>query len=111
MAETIIGRHQEKACLERYYNSGKAEFIAIYGRRRVGKTYLIRQHFKNQFSFDMTGVLEGNKSEQIAAFHMALKTYGYTGRKNITWLEAFFCPSPTLGTKIAGRKEMCDFHR
>ena len=43
MAETIIGRHQEKTLLEQYYNSGKAEFIAMYGRRRQGKTFLIRQ--------------------------------------------------------------------
>lgn len=64
MAETIIGRHQEKTLLEKYYNSGKAEFIAMYGRRRIGKTFLIRQYFKNQFSFDMTGVLEGNKTNK-----------------------------------------------
>lgn len=79
MAEKIIGRHSEKALLEKYYNSGKAEFIAMYGRRRIGKTFLIREYFRNQFSFDMTGVLEGNKNEQMTAFHMALKTYGYKG--------------------------------
>ena len=45
MAEKIIGRHSEKALLEKY--------------------------FRNQFSFDMTGVLEGNKNEQMTAFHMA----------------------------------------
>ena len=71
MAEKIIGRHSEKALLEKYYNSGKAEFIAMYGRRRIGKTFLIREYFRNQFSFDMTGVLEGNKNEQMTAFHMA----------------------------------------
>ncbi len=49
MAEKIIGRHSEKALLEN----------------------LIRQYFRNQFSFDMTGVLEGNKNEQMTAFHMA----------------------------------------
>ena len=85
MAEKIIGRHSEKALLEKYYNSGKAEFIAMYGRRRIGKTFLIREYFRNQFSFDMTGVLEGNKNEQMTAFHMALKTYGYKGRKNNSW--------------------------
>lgn len=40
MAEIIIGRHQEQALLEQYYNSGKDEFIAMYGRRRIGKTFL-----------------------------------------------------------------------
>lgn len=100
MAEKIIGRHSEKALLEKYYNSGKAEFIAMYGRRRIGKTFLIRQYFRNQFSFDMTGVLEGNKNEQMTAFHMALKTYGYKGRKNNTWLDAFFALRQLLEEKL-----------
>lgn len=100
MAEKIIGRHSEKALLEKYYNSGKAEFIAMYGRRRIGKTFLIRQYFRNQFSFDMTGVLEGNKNEQMTAFHMALKTYGYKGKKNNTWLDAFFALRQLLEEKL-----------
>lgn len=100
MAEKIIGRQRETALLEKYYNSGKAEFIAIYGRRRVGKTFLIRQHFKNRFAFDMTGVLEGNKNEQMSAFHMALKSYGYKGLKNTSWLDAFFALRQLLEEKI-----------
>ncbi len=102
MAEKIIGRREEQTLLERYYNSGRAEFIALYGRRRIGKTYLIRQYFKNRFSFDMTGVLEGNKNEQLTAFHMALKTYGYTGKKNTTWLDAFFALRQLLESKLRG---------
>lgn len=109
MAETIIGRHQEKTLLEKYYNSGKAEFIAMYGRRRIGKTFLIRQYFKNQFSFDMTGVLEGNKNEQITAFHMALKTYGYTGKKNTTWLDSFFALRQLLEPKLQDDKRCVIF--
>lgn len=104
MAEKIIGRHSEKALLEKYYNSGKAEFIAMYGRRRIGKTFLIREYFRNQFSFDMTGVLEGNKNEQMTAFHMALKTYGYKGRKNNTWLDAFFALRQLLEKKLQDGK-------
>ena len=48
----IVGRHQELDRFEKYYNSGKAEFIAVYGRRRVGKTFLIRQRFKDEFAFE-----------------------------------------------------------
>ena len=62
MANEIVGRRKELELLEKYYNSGKAEFVALYGRRRVGKTFLIRQRFRNEFAFDMTGVLEGSKS-------------------------------------------------
>ncbi len=67
MTENIIGRKKELELLDKYYNSGKAEFIALYGRRRVGKTFLIRQKFRNNFTFDMTGVMEGTKAEQITA--------------------------------------------
>ena len=72
MANEIVGRRKELELLEKYYNSGKAEFVALYGRRRVGKTFLIRQRFRNEFAFDMTGVLEGSKSEQVMAFHSAM---------------------------------------
>lgn len=109
MAEKIVGRHQELNLLSQYFHSGKAEFIAMYGRRRVGKTFLIRQYFKNQFSFDMTGVLEGNKHEQMTAFHMALKTYGYKGRKNQTWLDAFFALRQLLENKLQDGKRCVVF--
>lgn len=109
MSEKIIGRQFETALLEKYYNSGKAEFIALYGRRRVGKTFLIRQYFGNQFAFDMTGVLEGNKSEQTAAFHMALKAYGYKGKKNTTWLDAFFALRLLMEEKIKDGKRCVIF--
>ena len=57
MANEMVGRRKELELLEKYYNSGKAEFVALYGRRRVGKTFLIRQRFRNELAFDMTGVL------------------------------------------------------
>ena len=63
MGQVIVGRKNEIAQIEQYYKSGKAEFIAVYGRRRVGKTFLIRQYFKNRFAFDMTGVMEGSKAD------------------------------------------------
>ena len=48
---TIVGRKQEIEELERLYGSNRAEFVAIYGRRRVGKTFLIKQTFKDRFTF------------------------------------------------------------
>ena len=55
--EKLIGRQREIRMLEQYMASDRAEFIAVYGRRRVGKTFLIRQHLSNQFSFDVTGII------------------------------------------------------
>jgi AAA+ ATPase superfamily predicted ATPase len=81
----------------------------VYGRRRVGKTFFIRQHFKNQFAFDMTGVMEGNKSEQMTAFHTALKTYGYKGKKNLNWIDAFFALRQLLESKIESGKRCVIF--
>ena len=52
----IVGRNNEIAELERLYNSGKPEFVAVYGRRRVGKTFLIKQVFKDRICFQHTGV-------------------------------------------------------
>lgn len=58
----IIGRKNEIAELTARYNSEKAEFIAIYGRRRVGKTFLVKEFFHNQFAFQHTGLSQVDKS-------------------------------------------------
>ena len=109
MGQVIVGRKTEIAQIEQYYKSGKAEFIAVYGRRRVGKTFLIRQYFKNRFAFDMTGVMEGSKAEQMTAFHAALKTYGYKGLKNQNWIDAFFALRQLLESKIEEGKRCVVF--
>ena len=75
--QNIIGREKEIAEFETYVKSGKPEFIAVYGRRRVGKTFLINQLFNGQMAFSMTGVLEGNFDEQIEAFMDAMDLYGF----------------------------------
>ena len=52
----IIGRKQEMEELERLYRSDRPEFVAVYGRRRVGKTFLIKQALKDRITFQHTGV-------------------------------------------------------
>lgn len=64
----IIGRAQEKARLDKIMSSRQPEFLALYGRRRVGKTYLIRQHLKANIVFDLSGSKEGSKVQQIRNF-------------------------------------------
>jgi len=70
--------------------SGKPEFVAVYGRRRVGKTYLVSEHFANKFAFSVTGVSDGNKKTQLREFHRALTKY-YNGPAAMPkdWPEAF----------------------
>ena len=67
----IIGRKVEKERLERLYESGAAEMLVVYGRRRVGKTYLVRQHFENRFAFVATGMYKQPQEVQLLQFGMA----------------------------------------
>ena len=66
--EPIIGRDIEIKKLKALAESPRAEFIALYGRRRVGKTFLINQVFEDRFAFKMTGVIEGSLKDQFALF-------------------------------------------
>ena len=86
----IIGRKQEINLLKMSIESGKPELIAVYGRRRVGKTYLVRQYFKDDFAFYSTGIYEGTKKEQLAFFNKQLneKAKGAYPLAN-DWFSAF----------------------
>ena len=74
--DNIIGREKEITLLNSYASSNQAEFIAVYGRRRVGKTFLINNVFSNQLVFSMTGIIGGDKREQINSFIDAMDIYG-----------------------------------
>ena len=71
----LIGRKEEIASLEKINKSKEAAFVAVYGRRRVGKTYLIRQFFKDTFQFQLTGIANVDLTQQLANFHSALMRY------------------------------------
>lgn len=68
MVASIIGREKEKERLDKALQSNQAEFLAIYGRRRVGKTFLIRQHLKEQIVFELAGTKEASKEQQLLNF-------------------------------------------
>lgn len=67
--DKIIGREKELNTLKKAIESDKSELIAIYGRRRIGKTFLIREAYKDETIFDVTGVPDGNYQEQLSNFH------------------------------------------
>lgn len=71
----IIGRDLEQKNLKDYLNSKKSEFIVVYGRRRVGKTFLIRNTLENKYSFYTSGMSEGDMKVQIGNFHASLLQY------------------------------------
>lgn len=85
----LIGRENEQGLLKKYIDSNRSEFIAVYGRRRVGKTFLVTETFKDALSFDMTGVIDGDKEDQMVSFNIALKESGYEGKRVTDWYGAF----------------------
>ena len=70
--QTIIGRKQELEALERAYKSAKSEFVIIFGRRRVGKTFLVNQKFGELFTFRMTALANASTGRQLENFQVAL---------------------------------------
>ncbi|MDR1764777.1 MAG: ATP-binding protein [Lachnospiraceae bacterium] len=71
----LIGREREIRDLEAYVGSGRPEFLALHGRRRVGKTFLIRSFFRNRFTFYCTGLFGGKKADQLRAWNAALNRF------------------------------------
>lgn len=66
--EKIIGRKNELEVLDRLFTSRKSEFVIIYGRRRVGKTFLIDRRFEEEFSFRMSALANATGEQQLAKF-------------------------------------------
>lgn len=68
----IIGRKKELLRLDNIVQSKKSEFLTVYGRRRVGKTYLIREYFNYRFDFQISGLANADTSQQLFNFDTAL---------------------------------------
>ncbi len=71
----IIGRKQETALLQSLETQDKSAFVAVYGRRRVGKTFLIRSVFDGKFVFQITGIANVGMANQLTNFHSSLVRY------------------------------------
>ncbi|MGJ7030974.1 AAA family ATPase [Niabella hirudinis] len=88
----LIGRTKELEQIKKICGSTQSEFVAIYGRRRVGKTFLIREAFNGYFDFYVTGMANVNTRQQLLNFHLALKKYDPAAKENAlpeNWLMAF----------------------
>jgi len=86
----LTGRKTEQYALQRVVESDKAEFVAVFGRRRVGKTFLIREFFNNQFTFYHTGMANTGMEMQLHSFNTSLNEYGvdhYPESSN--WFDSF----------------------
>ena len=105
--EKIIGREQDLQKLAEFAASGRPEFVAVYGRRRVGKTFLVRSAFKDKFVFYATGIIEGTYEDELEAFNTGLERYGWMGEKAVNWMDAFKKLAELLKKKCAPIKLYC----
>ena len=89
--DILIGREAEIKYLESIVSSKEAEFVVVYGRRRVGKTFLVNTYFDDKYAFKLTGLAKKSKREQLANFTASLNRYtnGKKYTKPRTWYEAF----------------------
>lgn len=86
----IIGRKRELAQLRNAYESEYSEFVAVYGRRRVGKTFLVREAFDYNFTFQHAGLAKSNMRKQLIAWKSSLADAGHkVGAAPKSWIEAF----------------------
>ena len=82
---SIVGRKEEQAVLDELYNSDESHLLAVYGRRRVGKTFLIREYFEKELTFYHTALSPKELEDQpdllyraqLSEFGKTLGRYGY----------------------------------
>ena len=85
----IIGRTAEIDKLRRAYESEYSQFVTVYGRRRVGKTFLVRETFNYTFTFEHAGLANSPMKTQLKAWQYSLKSAGKKVSLPKTWIEAF----------------------
>lgn len=85
----ITGRKQEVEMLLEAFNSNRSELISVSGRRRIGKTFLIRNTFNKNIVFDISGILNISLKQQLENFHLILQEKGQENKKPKSWIEAF----------------------
>ena len=107
-SDQVIGRVAEKRVLDTVLASRDPELVAVYGRRRVGKTFLIREHLKSQIVLEVAGIHNQSTAVQLANFLMSLrKAFPFVPLVQCrTWLEAFELLRHCLDqpTRIKGKR-------
>ncbi len=105
----IVGRDDEIAILNDALTSNQSEFIAIYGRRRVGKTYLIREYYKPNMAFHFTGAINAPLQEQLLSFYnILISKHKAFAKKPIpaTWMDAFYMLRQYISTLKTKKKKV-----
>lgn len=93
MQNELIGRLEEQAILRNAFASREAEMVAVFGRRRVGKTFLVKQTYREHIIFELTGLQNATNAEQLKNFSRQLTQsmkLAVPAKEPADWLEAFF---------------------
>ena len=89
MNKLFIGREKEQQLLKAYINSDQSEFIAVYGRRRVGKTFLIQQVIGDDYAFYAAGMNKVSMRIQLKNFMQGIRKNRPDIPLATSWLDAF----------------------
>ena len=102
MNQKIVGRKVEQEILEEIFTAREAHFLAITGRRRVGKTHLIKTYFAQKLNFDFSGILNATTAQQLNNFYYSIQQQLKPKKKvhaPANWIEAFQLLSQCLEAK------------
>ena len=95
----LIGRVEEQRILQSALTSSKPEMVAVMGRRRVGKTFLVKTAYHGQIDFEISGVQNATRKEQLQNFVIQIAQFSQGQFPNTMpkdWLEAFYFLSKFL---------------
>ncbi|MDD3685644.1 MAG: ATP-binding protein [Bacteroidales bacterium] len=102
----LIGRENEKRILINALYSNRSELIVVYGRRRIGKTFLIREVYKKQIKFEFSGIYKTGLREQLKNFSLKLKSIGVKSKRPSDWFEAFQLLAGFIGQDKSKKKKV-----
>ena len=103
----LIGRENEIKIFKHSLSSRKSDMILVYGRRRVGKTFMIKKVLDRKIDFEMTGIQKGYLKDQLKNFAQKLSEYAYDGleiKPPKNWMEAFQMVKNYLSKKKKKKK-------
>ncbi len=105
----LIGRLEEKNILEKAFQSNKAEMVSVVGRRRIGKTFLVKSVYGDRMDFEVTGIQHATRQEQLHNFMLQIAKFSqgmFPITKPKDWLEAFYLLSKFLELKQKTEKKI-----
>ena len=102
----VVGRTSETLMLTNALKSKRPELIAVYGRRRVGKTFLIRNIYKNDIQFEFSGIHRASMKHQLKNFHLTLSARLSGFPRPADWIEAFSLLSQFIDKLTSKKKKV-----